>query len=209
MRDINLALIAGEAKCEPLLRLSPIAAAPSLARNYARNVVNEPFRNLAQLFDRADAGLFIEFTQGRFVGVFPGVDAALRHLPLVPVVRMLGSVDSPPDEGMASPVEHHHAHAGTIGERVVGGHLSVKNPLAKTFAIECASSTHVGILHVVARTLVARTPTSWRPAIYGCLAAVDLAVRGPVAAFGTCGERSINFSPAAAVLSSNSGTMIF
>src|SRR5712671_4939982 len=69
----------------------------------------------------------------------------------------------------------------------------------------------------------ARAPRFRRPPIYGIfclagvdlsgvdLAGVDLAERGAAPAFanGPCGERSINFSPAAAFLSSNSGTMMF
>src|SRR5947209_18418660 len=55
--DIDLAVVAGEAHCEPFLRLSAIAALPGLTHDLARGVVPEPVRGLGELPDRADSGL--------------------------------------------------------------------------------------------------------------------------------------------------------
>ena len=60
------------------------------ADDLARNVVGEPFRDLAELLDRADVGFLVELAQRRRVGIFALVDAALRHLPDVRRVDVLG-----------------------------------------------------------------------------------------------------------------------
>src|SRR5438132_13766892 len=60
--DVDLAVVAGEAHCEPLLCLSAIFALPGLADDLARDVVGEPVRDLGQLFHRADIGLLVKLT---------------------------------------------------------------------------------------------------------------------------------------------------
>src|SRR5207237_6742411 len=67
-RDIDLAVLAGEARREPFLPLAAIAAFPGAPRDGARDVVDQPVRDLAELLDRADAGFLIEFTLGGFPG---------------------------------------------------------------------------------------------------------------------------------------------
>src|SRR5689334_21083386 len=62
-RHIDLAVLAGKAQCIPLLLLPAIFAAPCLADDVAGNVISDPARNLAELFDRPDVGLFIELAQ--------------------------------------------------------------------------------------------------------------------------------------------------
>jgi hypothetical protein len=48
MRDIDLAVFAGEAEGEPFLRLAAIFARPALAGDFVGNVVGEPFRRLGE-----------------------------------------------------------------------------------------------------------------------------------------------------------------
>src|SRR6185312_8429335 len=114
MRDVDLALRAGEADGEPFLRLAAIAAVPGLADQVARNVVAEPFGNFAETFDRADICFFVQLAQRRRPRLFAVIDAALRHLPSVGEIHMLGPVDAAADEGKAGAVEHDEADAGAI-----------------------------------------------------------------------------------------------
>src|SRR5437879_6083740 len=98
MRDVDFVVIAGEAQREPLLFLPAIFALPGLADDVARNVVGEPVRDLAELVDRADVGLLVQLAACRPPRVLAGVDAALRHLPDMNLVGMLGPVDAAADE---------------------------------------------------------------------------------------------------------------
>src|SRR5882762_4179853 len=60
-RNVDLAIVAGEAQRIPLLGLAAIPAAPCLADDAARNVIGEPVVNLSETLDRSDAGLLIKF----------------------------------------------------------------------------------------------------------------------------------------------------
>src|SRR5436309_8475084 len=79
--DVDLGVAAGEPQRVPFLPLAAIAALPGAPGDDAGDVVDQPVRHLAELLDRPDAGLLIEFALRRRPGVFAGVDAALRHLP--------------------------------------------------------------------------------------------------------------------------------
>src|SRR6202035_5050121 len=80
-RDIDLGVLAGETHRVPFLPLAAVAALPGATRHGARDVVDQPVRDLAELLDRAHAGLLVEFALGGLPGVLTGIDAALRHLP--------------------------------------------------------------------------------------------------------------------------------
>src|SRR5690242_15717162 len=71
--DVDFAVLAGEAHREPLLPLAAIATFPGASGDGSWNVVDQPIADLAELFDRADAGFLIEFAPGRFPGVFTGI----------------------------------------------------------------------------------------------------------------------------------------
>src|SRR5262249_44887526 len=122
MRDVDFAVIAGETQRVPLLLLAAVFAAPRIAGDAGRNIVGEPFVDLAELLDRADARFLVKLAQSRLVGIFVLVDAALRHLPRMLAVDVLGSADAAADEHMPGMVHHEYSSAGTIGEGVVGGH---------------------------------------------------------------------------------------
>src|SRR5258705_1117235 len=111
MRDVDLALVAGETQREPLLRLPAIAALPCLADDVARNVVAQPVLDLAELLDRADVGFLVKLAQCRRPRVLAGIDAALWHLPAVRRVDMLRPIAAPPDKDPAARIEHHQADA--------------------------------------------------------------------------------------------------
>ena len=51
------------------------------------------------------------------------VDAALRHLPDVDVVGVLGAADAAADEGEAGAIEHGHADAAAVGKGFERRHL--------------------------------------------------------------------------------------
>src|SRR6266700_2144239 len=69
--DVDLAVIAGEAYREPFLSLAAIAPLPGAPGDGARNVVDQPVPDFADLLDRADAGFLIEFAPGRLPGILP------------------------------------------------------------------------------------------------------------------------------------------
>src|SRR5262245_50662756 len=98
MRDVDFRILSGEAQRVPFLRLAAKPAFPRLPDNVARNVVAQPFRDFAELLDRADAGLLMELPQRRLVGVLALVDAALRHLPGMSGVHVLGPAAPLADE---------------------------------------------------------------------------------------------------------------
>src|SRR5262245_36295685 len=76
-RDIDLAVLARVERRAPLLPLAAIAALPGAAGDRARDIVSEPVADLGELFDRADAGLLVQFALGRLPGIFTGIDATL------------------------------------------------------------------------------------------------------------------------------------
>src|ERR1700756_906215 len=80
-RDIDLGILAGKTNRVPFLPLATVTALPRPAGNGARNVIDQPVGDLAELLYRTDAGFLIEFALRRLPGILPGIDAALRHLP--------------------------------------------------------------------------------------------------------------------------------
>src|SRR5262245_32061401 len=122
MRDVDFAVLAGEAQRIPLLALPAIFSAPGLADDLAWNVVAELVLDLAELLHRADVGFLVELAQGRTPRILAAVDAPLRHLPGMLGVHMLGAVDAAADEDAAVAVEHRHADTGPIGQGFIGGH---------------------------------------------------------------------------------------
>src|SRR6478672_314898 len=58
--DVDLAVMAGKAQRIPFLRLAAVFPAPGIARNLARDVIGQPFRDFTELLHRADAGLFVK-----------------------------------------------------------------------------------------------------------------------------------------------------
>src|SRR5687767_902656 len=122
MRDVNLAFLSGETQRVPLLRLAAVFALPRLSDDVARDIIAEPFRNLGKLLHRADVGFLEKFAQRRLVGVLALVDTALRHLPLVGLVDVLGPVGAAADEHAAGAIEHHYADARPVGEGFITRH---------------------------------------------------------------------------------------
>jgi hypothetical protein len=120
--DVDLVVLAGEANREPFLPLAAIAALPGAPGDGAGNVIDQPFRDLAELLDRVDAGFLVEFALRRFPGVFPGIDAALRHLPDMGFVDMFDAAGAAADEDQPGCVDQHHADAGAIGQVFVARH---------------------------------------------------------------------------------------
>ena len=116
MLDIDFAFGAGEAHRKPFLRLTAVFAFPGLADDLARNVVAEPIRDLGNAFHRADVGFFAQLAQSGRPWLFAGIDAALRHLPSVREIDVLGPADAAADEGAAVAIEHHQADAGAEGK---------------------------------------------------------------------------------------------
>src|SRR2546423_11774478 len=123
MGDVDLAIVAGKAQRVPFLTLPAVFAAPSLAEDLARDIVAELFRDLVELFDRANVGLLVELAQRRGPGVLAAIDAALRQLPGMKLVDMLGPVDAAADEDAAVAIEHPGADAGAVGKGFREGHL--------------------------------------------------------------------------------------
>src|SRR5262249_21052159 len=99
-----------------------IAALPGAAGHRARDVIDQPVGHLAELLDRADAGLLVEFALGRLPGVLAGIDAALRHLPDMAVVDMLDARGAATDEDQPVLVAQHHADAGSVVQIIVTRH---------------------------------------------------------------------------------------
>src|SRR5262249_46121745 len=122
VRDVDFAVLSGEAQRIPFLTLPAVLAAPGLADDLARNVVAELFLDFAELFDRADIGFLIELAWRRRPRVLAAIDAPLRQLPRVSVVDMLRPVDAAADEDAPLAVEYGHADAGTIGQGFEAGH---------------------------------------------------------------------------------------
>src|SRR5262245_7090819 len=122
VRDVDLALVAGEAQRVPSLRLSAILALPGLADDVARNVVGEPLLDRAEPLDRADVGLLVKLAQRRRPRILAAIDPALRHLPHMRFVDVLRPFKAATDEDAAVAIEDGHSHARTIGKRFESGH---------------------------------------------------------------------------------------
>src|SRR5947209_9676339 len=63
MQDIDLALVAGETQRVPFLRLAAKASLPGLLCDLWRQIVMQPFGNLAELVDGTDARLLRQLAQ--------------------------------------------------------------------------------------------------------------------------------------------------
>src|SRR5262245_47776693 len=124
MRDIDLAVVARKAHREPFLFLFAIPALSSLNHDLAGDVVAEPVRAFGELLDRADIGLLVELAQRSRPRVLARIDAALRHLPGMRRVDVLGPAHALADEDAAGAVEHHDADTGPVGKGLEGGHSS-------------------------------------------------------------------------------------
>src|ERR1700676_1466029 len=120
--DVDLVVLADEANRVPFLPLAAIAPLPGAPGNGARNVIDQPVRDLAELLDRADAGFLIEFALGRLPGILAGIDAALRHLPNVGFVDVFDAARAAANENEPCGVDQHHADACSIGQVFVARH---------------------------------------------------------------------------------------
>ncbi len=100
-------------------RYLPFQAPPT---SVARNIVGQPLGNLAEALDRADIGFLAQLAQRRRPRVLAGIDAALRHLPDMPIIDVLGTIDAPADESEPGAIEHRQAGAGAIG-KIFEGHV--------------------------------------------------------------------------------------
>src|SRR5262249_38034331 len=117
MRNVDFVVLAGETQRVPSLALPSVLAPPGPANDLARDVVAEIFLDLAELFDRTDVGFLVKFAQRRRPGVLATVDAALRQLPGVSLVDMLGPVDAAADEHAPGAIDPRGADAGGIRSR--------------------------------------------------------------------------------------------
>ena len=125
VHHVDLAVLAGEAQGVPFLRLAAIAPAPCLGGDIRRQVVGEPAARFRKQLDRPDAGLLGKLAQRGLERILAGVEAALRHLPDVREVDVLGPVEPAADEDAAITVEHHGADAGAIRKIFIAGHRTV------------------------------------------------------------------------------------
>src|SRR5450759_3785640 len=121
-RDIDFAVLAGEADRVPFLPLAAIAALPSASGDGARDIVDQPVRDLAELLHRADAGFLIEFALRGLPGILAGIDPALRHLPDVSLVDVFDAAGAATDKDEPCGVDQHHANACSIGQVFVARH---------------------------------------------------------------------------------------
>src|SRR6185369_10082126 len=112
--EIDLTVTAGEARGEPLLRLAAIAPAPRLPDELFRQIVTVPFRRFRDDGCGADRGFLRKLAQRRIARIFALIDAALRHLPPLPVAFGVGYVGAPADPHEAIAIEQHDADAGPI-----------------------------------------------------------------------------------------------
>src|SRR5260221_2182751 len=125
--DVDLGIPAGEADREPFLPLPAIAALPGAPGDGARNVVDQPVGDFAELLHRADAGFLVELALRRRPGIFAGIDATLRHLPDVGFIAMFDTAGPAADEDQPRCVDQHHADAGPVRQVFIARH-SVTTP---------------------------------------------------------------------------------
>src|SRR5271155_4682079 len=95
--DIDLTVGAEKAHREPFLFLATIFAVPGLANEVARNIVSEPFHDLADPLDRANVGFLAQFPHRRRPWLLAGVDTALRQLPEVGEIDVAGTAETAAD----------------------------------------------------------------------------------------------------------------
>src|ERR1700694_4020763 len=111
MRDVDLGLLPREAQRVPFLRLAAVAAAPCMGHELVRKIVAEPVAQLPEQLDRADVGLLAELAERRAEPILAPIEAALRHLPGMDLVDLLGAAGAPADECAAPAIEHHGGDA--------------------------------------------------------------------------------------------------
>ena len=116
MRDIDLAFRAGKPQREPFLRLAAVFAAPGVAGDLRRNVVVEPFGDFAETFNGTDVGFLAQLAQRRRPRILARIDAALRQLPHMRSVNVLGAADAAANKGEPGAIEHHQAGTRPIGK---------------------------------------------------------------------------------------------
>src|SRR5439155_11735794 len=116
VRDIDFGILAGEAQRKPFLPLAAVAALPGASGDRARNVVDQPVRDLAQFFDRADAGFLVELALGGFPSVLTRIVAALPHLPHMGLVDVPDAPAAPTDADQPGCVDQQHADACPVGQ---------------------------------------------------------------------------------------------
>jgi hypothetical protein len=125
---VDLAVLAGKAQRVPFLFLAAVSSFPCLGADFFRNVVGHPIPDLAELFDRFDAGFLVELAKRRRIGLLALVDAALRHLPDVRFVGVLGAIRPPSDEDEAFAIDDTQPGAGAIWQIFVFGHGDLVMP---------------------------------------------------------------------------------
>ena len=148
---MDVGIVAGKARQEPVLALAAIAPFPQLADQVVGQVVKH---FLARLGDQGDVaflhpGFFPQLAQRGFAQVFAIIDSALRHLPVDPaLVGLAAGVDPATDKGLAGRVDHHHANAGTVGQVGKGiAHPRALSPKPRR------SQTFISISFIAAITL--------------------------------------------------------
>src|SRR5262249_8518556 len=75
--NIDFGILPRETHRNPFLSLSAIASLPGAACHGARNVIDQPVGDLADLFNRANAGLLVKLALGGCPGILARVDPAL------------------------------------------------------------------------------------------------------------------------------------
>src|SRR5688572_776585 len=108
-RDVDVAVGAEEAECEPFLALAAEPALPDLRHQLGRQIVLQPILALADIAGPVGADLLAHLAPGRLQRFFVFVDAALRHLP-----GGTGIVDALGDEDLALLIEQGDADTGPV-----------------------------------------------------------------------------------------------
>ena len=80
-RQVDVAILAGEAHGEPFLALAAILAVKRHAHQMLGQIIGHPVVHLGDDFGLVGADFFLQLAQRRLSGCLALVDAALRHLP--------------------------------------------------------------------------------------------------------------------------------
>src|SRR5688572_5960537 len=110
-RDVDVAVGAEEAECEPFLALAAEPALPDLRHQLGRQIVLQPILALADEARAVGADLLAHLAPGGLQRLLALVDAALRHLP-----GRAGVVDALGHEHLALLVDQHDADARPVGQ---------------------------------------------------------------------------------------------
>ena len=86
-----------------------------MTRDFRRDVVCEPFRNVTEALHRSHIRLFAQLAQSGWPRILAGIDAALRQLPNVGIVDVFGAADAAADKSVTGAIEHHEAGAKAVG----------------------------------------------------------------------------------------------